>query len=41
MTWMGGSRGSRAERRKRLVALVVVFGMLLASAATVISLMLG
>lgn len=41
MTWMGGSRGSRAERRKRLVAVVLVFGMILAAAATVISLMLG
>jgi hypothetical protein len=37
---MGGSRGSRAERRRRLVALVLVLGMILASAATVISLLL-
>jgi hypothetical protein len=38
---MGGSRGSRGERRRRLVALVLVFGMILTAAATVISLMLG
>jgi type IV secretory pathway component VirB8 len=38
---MGGSRGSRAERRRKLVAMVIVFGMILATAATVISLMLG
>ncbi|WP_256381326.1 hypothetical protein [Blastococcus tunisiensis] len=41
MTGMGGPRGSRAERRRRLVALVLVFGMILAAAATVISLTLG
>ena len=41
MTRMGGSRGSRAERRRKLVAVVIVFGMILATAATVISLMLG
>jgi hypothetical protein len=38
---MGGTRGSRAERRRRLVALVIVFGMILAAAGTVISLTLG
>jgi len=38
---MSGSRRSRAERRKRMVALVIVFGMILAAAATVISLTLG
>ena len=41
MTRMGGTRGSRAERRRKLVAMVIVFGMILATAATVISLMLG
>ena len=41
MTRMSGSRRSRAERRKRMVALVIVFGMILAAAATVISLTLG
>jgi type IV secretory pathway component VirB8 len=39
MTQIG--RGSRAERRRRLVALVLVFAMILAVAATVISLALG
>jgi hypothetical protein len=38
---MGGSRGPRAEWRRRLVAMVIVFGMLLTAAATVISIMLG
>jgi hypothetical protein len=38
---MTRTRGSRAERRRRLVALVIVLGMLLAAGATVISIMLG
>jgi hypothetical protein len=38
MTQMGSSR---AGRRRRLVALVLVFGMVLAVAATMISLALG
>jgi type IV secretory pathway component VirB8 len=37
---MGGTR-SRAERRRRLVALVIVFAMVLAAAGTIISLVLG
>ncbi|CAA9251825.1 MAG: hypothetical protein AVDCRST_MAG52-2130 [uncultured Blastococcus sp.] len=41
MTRSGGARGSRAERRRRLVAMVLVFGMVLAAAATIISLTLG
>ena len=41
MTRSGLYRGSRAERRKRLVAIVIVFGMVLAAGATIISLMLG
>ncbi len=41
MTWMGGTRGSRAERRRRLVAVVVVFAMLLAAGATVLSIVLS
>jgi hypothetical protein len=41
MTRMGGARGSRAERRRRLVAMVIVFGMLLAAGATVLSIMLA
>jgi hypothetical protein len=40
VTKTGGTRGSRAERRKRMVAVVLVFGMVLAAGATVISLML-
>jgi len=38
---MGGTRGSRADRRRRLVAMVLVFAMILAAAATIISLMFG
>ena len=41
MTWLGGARGSRAERRRRLVAVVVVFAMLLAAGATVLSIVLS
>jgi hypothetical protein len=41
MTRMGGTRGSRADRRRRLVAMVLVFAMILAAAATIISLMFG
>jgi hypothetical protein len=41
MTRMGGIRGSRAERRRRLVAMVVVFGMVLAVGATLLSILLG
>ena len=41
MTRMGGTRGSRADRRRRMVAMVLVFAMILAAAATIISLMLG
>lgn len=41
MTRMGGTRGSPADRRKRLVAMVLVFAMILAAAATIISLMFG
>jgi hypothetical protein len=38
---MGGGRGSRAEQRRRVIAMVIVFGMILAAGATIISLMLG
>jgi hypothetical protein len=38
---MGGAGGRGAERRRRLVAMVIVLGMILATAATVISIMLG
>jgi hypothetical protein len=41
MTRTGGTRGSRADRRRRLVAVVLVVGMLLATAGTVISLAFG
>ena len=41
MTRMGGTHGSRAERRRRIVAMVLVFGMVLAAAATILSLALG
>jgi hypothetical protein len=41
MTWMGGARGSRAERRRRLVAVVIVFAMLLGAGATVLSIVLS
>lgn len=41
MSRMGGTRGSRAERRRRLVAMVVVFGMILVAAGTIITLTLG
>jgi hypothetical protein len=41
MMGMGGAGGPRADRRRRLVAMVIVFAMLLAAGATVLSLMLG
>ena len=41
MTNTGRYRGSRADRRRRLVAMVLVFGMVLAAAATILSLALG
>ncbi|TQN44253.1 hypothetical protein FHU33_3749 [Blastococcus colisei] len=40
MTRMSGTRGSRAERRRRMVAVVVVFGMVLAVGATLFSILL-
>ena len=40
MTRMGGSR-SRAERRRRAIAMVVVFAMVLAVGATLLSLLLS
>jgi hypothetical protein len=36
-----GMRGSRAERRRRVVAAVIVFAMVLAAGATVLSIALG
>ena len=41
MTRTGMYRGNRAERRKRLIAMVIVFGMVLAAGATIISLALS
>jgi hypothetical protein len=41
MTRMGGTRRTQAERRRRLVAMVIVFGMVLALAATLLSVLLG
>jgi hypothetical protein len=41
MTRMGGARGSRAERRRRMVAIVVVFAMVLAVGATLLSMLLA
>ncbi|WP_277394607.1 hypothetical protein [Blastococcus litoris] len=41
MTRTSGYGRSRADRRRRLIALVIVFGMVLAAAATIISLMIG
>ena len=38
---MGGAGGPDAERRRRLVALVIVFALVLAAGATVLSLVLG
>jgi hypothetical protein len=40
MTRMGGAR-SRAERRRRVMAMVVVFAMVLAVGATLLSLLLS
>jgi hypothetical protein len=40
MTRMGGYR-SRAERRRRMIAMVIVFAMVLAVGATLLSLLLG
>jgi len=40
MTRMSGSR-SRAERRRRVTAMVIVFAMVLAVGATLLSLLLG
>jgi hypothetical protein len=40
MTGTRGVRGSRAERRRRMVAGVIVFMMVLAAGATMLSLML-
>lgn len=34
-------RGTRAERRRRMVAAVIVFAMVLAAGATVLSIALG
>ncbi|WP_254920736.1 hypothetical protein [Blastococcus mobilis] len=41
MMGMGGAGGSRAERRRRLVASVVVFVMVFAVGATLLSLVLA
>jgi hypothetical protein len=41
MTSTGGARRARAERRKRVVAMVIVFAMVLAVGATLLSLLLG
>jgi hypothetical protein len=41
MTGMGRTGGSRAARRRRLMAALVVFAMVLAAGATVLSLALG
>jgi hypothetical protein len=38
---MGGVGGPEAERRRRLVAVVIVFAMLLAAGATVLSIVLA
>jgi hypothetical protein len=38
---MGGADGPQGERRRRLVALVIVLAMILAAGATVLSLLLG
>jgi hypothetical protein len=38
---MTGMRGSRNERRRRVVAAVLVFAMVLAAGATVLSIALG
>jgi len=40
MTRMGGAR-SRAERRRAMVAMVIVFAMVLAVGATLLSLLLS
>jgi hypothetical protein len=40
MTRTGGARDARAERRRRIVAMFVLFAMLLAAAGTIISIML-
>ncbi|SDF36279.1 hypothetical protein SAMN05660485_03217 [Blastococcus fimeti] len=41
MPGMTGMRGSRAERRRRVVAAVIVLAMVLAAGATVLSIALG
>jgi hypothetical protein len=41
MMGMGGTGGPDAERRRRLVALVIVFAMLLAAGATILSIVAG
>jgi type IV secretory pathway component VirB8 len=38
---MTGLRSARAERRRRVVAAVIVFAMVLAAGATVLSIALG
>ena len=38
---MGGAGGSRAEKRRRMVALVIVFSMVLAVGATILTIALG
>ena len=38
---MGGADGPQAERRRRLVAMIIVFALVLTAGATVLSLVLG
>ena len=40
MMGMGGTGGRDSERRRRLVAMVIVFGMVLAAGATLLSIVL-
>jgi hypothetical protein len=41
MMGMGGAGGPKAERRRRVIALMVVFAMVLVGAATVLSIALS
>ena len=41
MMGMGGTGGRDAVRRRRLVAMIIVFAMVLAAGATVLSIVLG
>jgi hypothetical protein len=41
MMGMGGAGGRNSDRRRRLVAMVIVFAMVLAAGATVLSIVLG